>query len=60
MHALFFLAEEASENQLTRRSMKSTVGLIDLMKKIEQRYAKNKLMIVAVEIQWKLLVYSFC
>ena len=38
MHALYYLAEEASESNVTRRSMKSTLGLMELMKKIEQRY----------------------
>ena len=38
MHALYCLAEEASENHVTRRTMKSTLGLMELMKKIEQRY----------------------
>uniref|UniRef100_H2YS27 Armadillo repeat-containing protein 1 n=1 Tax=Ciona savignyi TaxID=51511 RepID=H2YS27_CIOSA len=37
MNALMYLAEEASESHMTRRTMKNTVGLLELMKKIEER-----------------------
>uniref|UniRef100_F6Y206 Armadillo repeat-containing protein 1 n=1 Tax=Ciona intestinalis TaxID=7719 RepID=F6Y206_CIOIN len=37
LNALMFLAEEASESHMTRRAMKNTVGLMELMKKIEER-----------------------
>jgi len=34
---LLILAEEASKNSFTRRSMRNTVGLLECMKKIEQK-----------------------
>ncbi|XP_076806988.1 armadillo repeat-containing protein 1-like isoform X2 [Clavelina lepadiformis] len=37
LNALLCLAEEASESNVTRRSMRGTLGLIELMKKIEVR-----------------------
>nr|CAB3222975.1 armadillo repeat-containing protein 1 [Phallusia mammillata] len=37
LNALQYLAEEAAENEATKNSMRSTIGLMELMKKIEQR-----------------------
>jgi len=37
LNALLYLAEEASENHLTKRSIRSTIGLLELMKKVEER-----------------------